>query len=136
MEGTTNESKDQTTSTVASSPVLTLESIDERLRSVEEKVNNTSTEEKVNNTSTGGFFGGADDSFIPVETTTKLYTGPVLGGKRTRRHKNKRHTFSRKSKKGLKNRIKKFFGLKGGEPNTPSFSLPKKSGGTTVKSQQ
>lgn len=119
--------------------------IDKRLSDVEAKVltNTQSTNETAttppsdsSTAYTGGFFGGADDSFIPVETTTKLYTGPVLGGKRTRRHKNKRHTFSRKSKKGLKNRIKKFFGLKGGEPNTPSFSLPKKSGGTTVKSQQ
>ena len=85
----------------------------------------------------GGFFGGADDSFIPLETTTKLYSGPVMGGKRTRRHKNKRHSYSRKSKKGnLKNKLKRLFGFKGGEGKIPTFSLPKgPSGGgsTTVK---
>lgn len=78
--------------------------------------------------STGGGFGG---DFIPAEGVSKLYTGPVLGGKKTRRHKNKRHSYSRKSKKGLKNRLKRLFGFKGGN----SMKSSSGGGGTTVKSQ-
>ena len=91
----------------------------------------------------GGFFGGSGDSFIANDTTTKLYTGPVLGGKgkKTRRHKNKRHSYSRKSKKGLKNKFKRMFGFKGGqgEVSDPSLSvkpsLDSVGGTTNVKSQ-
>ena len=123
---------------------LTLDNIDTRLKVVEEKVNsltpNVAPATPPVPQPTGGFFGGADDSFIANETTTKLYTGPVLGGKgkKTRRHKNKRHSYSRKSKKGLKNKLKRMFGFKGGE-GEPTLSLqpqlPDSVGGTTnVKS--
>jgi len=66
-----------------------------------------------------------------METTAKLYTGPVLGGRKTKYHKKhqkNRNNYSRKSKRGVKSKIKNFFGLKGG-------NTKRGGGGTTIKSQ-
>lgn len=131
------------------SETLTLEGVNSEVLSLKNRVSDlentlkpipveTSSETAVSSNATassastqGGFFGGeADGGYAPLETTTKLYTGPVLGGRRTRRHKKKRHSYSRKSTKGLKNKLKRLFGFKGGN------SKPHSSGGsTTVKSQ-
>lgn len=112
-------------------------SITAALSKIQEGVNLLSTPQP--QPAVGGLFGGSGGDFIPEATTTKLYTGPVMGGRgRTRRHKNKRHSYSRKNKKGLKNRIKNMFGFRGGSemPASPGFSLPglKKGGTTNVKS--
>jgi len=105
---------------------LSLNSLDTRLKTVEGKLSiqqqGTSSSEPLTNgqnngqNGSGGYWGGGDNS-IPFATTTKLYTGPVLGGRKTKYHKKhqkNRNNYSRKSKRGVKSRIKNFFGLKGG----------------------
>lgn len=86
---------------------------------------NTNTSSTENSGSNGGFFSGGD--FEPVKTTTTLPTGQYGGKSRRKHHKKARH--SRKSK-GLKNRLKKLFGFRGG---IPPLENPKGGSGTTVK---
>ena len=119
-----------------------LTKVENRLTDVEAKLPQpTSLTNSVTNSvpTSGGFFGGSGGGVIPNTFETGLYTGPVMGGqRRTRRHKNKRHSYSRKNKKGLKKRIKNMFGFRGGSemPASPGFSLTglKKGGTTNVKS--